>query len=191
MEDLKGEINTLCNRFQAQFNGVFALKKEHRDEALSTFLKANIFQIPHKPKWALFPLYVIYQLLYRYSSGLSEEEDISYAYQLVTLQLYHAMQDLNGPANIDLHMAHSFILGTLKNGRPDNIDEYSDLKRKGILNTIQIGPQTITFEKFLSDIIGPGPLKDLPYGGKSRRRRQHRRFRSKKRGRKSLRKRRN
>ena len=191
MGDLSSEVNKECDRFQAQFNGVFKLATmEDQTTGLATFLKANIFPIQHKLKWALFPLYVIYQLLYRYSSGLSAQ-DISSAYQLVTLQLYSAMQDLNGPAKIDLHMVRSFIEGTLKNGRgPGDIDEYTDFKNKRILSPIIIGPRTITFEIFLTDIIGPGPLRDLPSGGKSRRRRQHRQFRSKKRGRKTLRKRR-
>jgi hypothetical protein len=196
MGDLKSEINTACARFQDQFNGVLEIARmEDKATGLSTFLKAYIFLIPHKPKWALFPLYVIYELLYRYSrrDGVSAQ-DISSAYTLVTLQLYHAMQELNGPAKIDLHMVRSFNAKTLRSGRAhDEIDEYNDFKRKGIiLNPIMNGSRTMyTFDHFLLDIIGQGPLTELPSGGKSRRRRQHRRFRSKKRGRKSLRKRRN
>lgn len=194
MEDLKSEINTACDRFQAQFNGIFALKKEDRDDALTTFLTTYIFPIQHKQKWALFPLYVIYQLLYRYSNSGVSAEDILSAYQSVTLLLYHAMQELNGPAKIDIYMVRSFNAKTLRSGRAhDEIDEYNDFKRKGIiLNPIMNGSRTMyTFDHFLLDIIGPGPLTELSSGGKSRRRRQHRRFRSKKRGRKSLRKRRN
>ena len=191
MADLRDGVNATRARYQEMFNSVFVLRKEDRDDALSSLLKINIFTAEHKPKWALFPLYVIYELLYQFALNKSVE-DKAYAYQLVTLLLYSAMQDIHGPANIDLSMLRSFLQGTLKTGRGHtDKDELTDFKSKNLCrNHIMIGPKTVTFETFISDVVGPGLLRDL-HGGKSRRRRQHRRVRSKKRGRKTLRKRRN
>ena len=192
MADLRDGVNTTRARYQEMFNGVFALNKQDRDDALTSLLKNEIFSIEHKPKWALFSLYVLYELLYHFARTNSVD-DTAYAYQLVTLLLYSAMQDIQGPAKIDLPTLRSFLQGTLKTGRaPTDNDELTDFKSKNLCkNPITIGPKTVvTFETFISDVVGPGLLRDLS-GGKSRRRRQHRRFRSKKRGRKSLRKRRN
>ena len=201
MGDLKNEINASRARYQDQFNGVFALKKEDRDDALTTFLTANIFPIKHKQKWALFPLYVIYELLYQFART-NPVEKVSDAYSIVLLLSSHFIQDggMQGPAQIDPAMIRSFLANALRNGRgPRDNDELTDFKDRGLCKPFTIGPTSITFEIFLMKVAGPQPQRvvnlhdvaDDSHGGKSRRRRQHRRFRSKKRGRKSLRKRRN
>lgn len=185
MGDLNSEVNKECGRFQAQFNGVFKLQRNDRELALGTLLK-QILPVGHKPKWALFPLYVIYELLYRFSRE-NPVEEVSDAYTFVVLLVSHFIQDqgIQGPAKIDAAMIRSFLEGTLRSGRghEDN-DELTEFKNRGLCKPFTMGPTSVTFETFLLNVAGRSS------GGKSRRRRQHRQFRSKKRGRKTLRKRR-
>jgi hypothetical protein len=204
MGDLRSAINTECERFQSHFNGIFGLNPNDREYSLGTLLK-QILPTRNKPKWALFPLYIIYELLYRYSRGVDDVEKVSYAYTLVLSLVSHFIQDRSNPgmhelAAIDPAMIRSFLAHALRNDRgPGDNDELTDFKSKGLCQPFTIGPTSITFEMFLMNVAGPQPqvvkLHDVAdtnsRGGKSRRRRQHRRFRSKKRGRKTLRKRRN
>jgi len=186
MGDLKSAINTECARFQSQFNGVFELQRNDRELALGTLLK-EILPIRYKQKWALFPLYIIYELLHRFSRNNTVEK-ASDAYTFVVLLVSHFIQDMDmqGPAQIDPATIRSFISNTLRSGRAhEDKDELTDFKGRGLCQDFTIGPTSVTFETFLLTVAGRYS------GGKSRRRRQHRRFRSKKRGRKSLRKRRN
>lgn len=188
MGDLRNEINRQCTRFQSQFNDVFELQRNDIELALGTLLK-EILPIKYKSKWALFPLYIIYELLYRFSRGRDNTvEKVSDAYTFVVLLVSHFIQDMGmqGPAQIDPATIRSFVSKTLRSGRAhEDKDELTDFKDRDLCQPFTIGPTSVTFETFLLTVAGRSS------GGKSRRRRQHRRFRSKKRGRKSLRKRRN
>lgn len=188
MADLKERVNATRARYQDRFNGVFRLQGNDKDLALGLVLK-EILPVEHKPKWALFPLYVIYELLYGFSLTNPVEKKIEDAYNHVIKLVTYCVreQGMQGPAQIDDAMIRSFLQGTLRTGRSHtDKDELTDFKTKGLcMNPIIIGPEHVTFKDFLSSVAGTSS------GGKSRRRRQHRRFRSKKRGRKTLHKRRN
>jgi hypothetical protein len=184
MGDLNSEVNKECSRFQATFNGIFELQPNDRETALGTLLK-EILPVDHKPKWALFPLYVIYELLYRFSRGNTVEK-VAGAYTSVVSLVSYIIQDqgMQGPAKIDAAMISSFLGGTLRSGRGfQDKDEFTDFKNRGLCKLFTIGPTTVTFDTFLLNVAGRSS------GGKSRRRR-HRRFRSKKRGCRTLRNRR-
>ena len=189
MADLRDGVNATRARYQDQFNGVFGLQGNDKELALGLVLK-ELLPVDHKPKWALFPLYVIYELLHSYSRTNPVEKKIEDAYNLVIQLVSYFVREhgMQGLAKIDNAMIRSFLNGTLRTGRTstDN-DELTDFKTKGLCrNHIIIGPDHVTFEEFLWSVANR-----FSAGGKSRRRRQHRRFRSKKRGRKTLRKRRN
>lgn len=183
MAELNTNINTTCLFYQGQFDK--ALKGDDRD-ALEQVLK-DIFRLPieDNPKWALFPLYVIYELLYRFARFARLNEEKLEAYTILVKLVSEIIQD---PAQrIQADMIHSFFKNVLRSGRnPEDNDELTDLIKNRRLLSITLGPNhTVTFETFLKNVVG------IYSGGKSRRRRQHRSFRSKKRGRKTLRKHRN
>ena len=185
MAELNINIHTACLVYQAQFDN--ALKGDDRD-ALKQVLK-DIFSLPIKdnPKWALFPLYVIYELFYRFArfARFARNEEKLKAYTILVKLVSEIIQD---PAQrIQADMIHSFFKKDLRSGRtPEDNDELTDLKNNRISLSITLGPiHNVTFETFFKNVVG------IYSGGKSRRRRQHRSFRSKKRGRKTLRKHRN
>ena len=97
MADLGKEITRLCDIYQQRFNslvdGSSILTQADTDHALQLFL-SEILNLKYKPKWKLFSLYVIYQLICKVPSSSSRD--------LVHLLVLDVVVDVDVAVDVDV-----------------------------------------------------------------------------------------
>ena len=150
MSYLGKQIQTISNASQDTFNGIFELKQNDILVALDRFL-LDILGTPHKPKWKLFPLYVIYQLL----CNLPNANRTPNPFTVVAGRLANLIwkNGIHGPGGFDIPTLSSFMTKTLRANRPSSdIDELTDLNnRRNPFNNLS---PVFPFIDFVNLIVG-------------------------------------